>query len=289
MNNLGDDIRGNPVFNRFEIGELLFAEYTCPLEAKLFGIWTEHDYLVHVVSGRKTWHTPDGSWTVREGQTLFFKKGGATVEQHFESDFCVMLFFIPDSFVQEVVAAHRAELGRSPDSGGEAGSAIPVQSDVGLGGFFDSMRTYFSGDEQPTAPLLRLKLRELVLSILVSTANPELSLYFRSLADREGPSLASIMEANFRYHLSLEEFARLSHRSLSSFKRDFRKCFEETPGRWLLAKRLDYAAALLRSAPAMTVTEVLLDSGFEDVSHFNKTFKNRFECSPTAYREAEAT
>lgn len=286
MNNLYDDIRQSPTFNRFEIGELLFAEYTCPLEAKLFGIWTEHDYLVHVVAGRKTWHTPDGSWTVGEGQTLFFKKGAATVEQHFESDFCVMIFFIPDGFAREVVAAHRTELGPCPEPGGGGQSAIPVRSDVGLGGFFDSMRSYFSGTEKPTAPLLRLKLRELVLSILMSKSNPALSSYLRSLADSEGSPLESIMEANFRYRLSLDQFARLCHRSLSSFKRDFRKCFEESPGRWLLQKRLDYAAALLCSSPTMTVTEVVFDSGFEDISHFNKTFKNRFGQSPTAYRKA---
>ena len=151
--------------------------------------------------------------------------------------------------------------------------------------FFSSMKSYFSGDEKPTEPLLQLKLKELILSILLSKANPELSAYFRSLADSEAPSLAATMEANYRYRLSLEQFAKLCHRSLSSFKRDFRKHFDEPPGRWLLHRRLDYAAALIRSSPEKTITDVVFDSGFEDVSHFSRTFRERFEMSPTEYRD----
>ena len=288
MNNLHDDISGSPAFNRLQVGEFLFAEYTCPLEAKMFEIWTEQDYLVHVISGRKTWHTSDGSWTVGAGQTLLFKKGAAIVEQHFETDFCVMIFFVPDAITREVVEEHVGELGRCPRHEDGEKCAIPVQSDLALDVFFDSMKTYFAGGEKPTEPLLRLKLKELVLGILTSRANPALSFYFRSLASSEGPSLSSIMEANFRYRLSLEQFARLCHRSLSTFKRDFQKHFNESPGRWIQQKRLDYAAALLRSTEHLNVTEVVFESGFEDVSHFSKAFKNRFGTSPSAYRQASA-
>lgn len=288
MNNLYDDIRGNPVFNRLEIGDFLFAEYTCPLETKLFEVWSDQDYLVHVVSGRKTWHTSDGSWTVTDGETLFFKKGAAIVEQHFETDFCVMIFFVPDSLTREVVAAHLTELG--PElPGAHSACALPVESDVGLQGFFDSMKTYFSGRERPTEPLLRLKLRELILGILLSRNNPKLASYLRGLGDGDGPSLPAIMETNFRYRLSLEEFARLCHRSLSTFKRDFRKHFDEAPGRWLLQRRLDYAAARLRASSGKTITEIVFDSGFEDVSHFNKAFKARFGSPPTAFRKGAGT
>ena len=96
------------------------------------------------------------------------------------------------------------------------------------------------------------------------------------------------MESNYRYRLSLDQFARLCHRSLSTFKRDFRRKFDESPGRWIQQKRLDFAAALLRSAGHMNVTDVVFESGFEDVSHFSKAFKNRFGKSPSSYREASA-
>jgi AraC family transcriptional regulator, exoenzyme S synthesis regulatory protein ExsA len=92
------------------------------------------------------------------------------------------------------------------------------------------------------------------------------------------------MEANFRYNLSLEEYAKLCHRSLSSFKREFQAHFQESPGKWLLQKRLDYSAALLRGS-RMNVTEVAFESGFEDVSHYSRVFKERFGIPPMAYRQ----
>jgi len=91
------------------------------------------------------------------------------------------------------------------------------------------------------------------------------------------------MEANFRYNLSLEDYARLCHRSLSSFKRDFHRHFKQPPGRWLLRKRLEYAAGLLHN-PRMTVSEVAFESGFEDVSHFSRVFKEHFKQPPVQFR-----
>ena len=112
-----------------------------------------------------------------------------------------------------------------------------------------------------------------------------LAAYFRSLADSDAPSVAEIMETNFRFNLLLEEYARLCHRSLSSFKREFQASFQMPPGKWLLGKRLDYAAALFRSSKR-NVTEIAFDSGFEDVSHFSRAFKTRFGVSPMAYRQS---
>jgi AraC-like DNA-binding protein len=164
-------------------------------------------------------------------------------------------------------------------------SAIRVETDVTLSAFFQCMRAYFAGREKPSEPLLRLKLKELVVSILTGGGNPGLAAYFHSVAGSEAVSVAEIMEVNFRFNLSLDEYAALCHRSLSSFKRDFRQHFQEPPGKWLIRKRLEYAAALLHSTK-LSVTEVVFESGFEDVSHFSRAFKERFSSSPSAYRQA---
>jgi transcriptional regulator GlxA family with amidase domain len=116
--------------------------------------------------------------------------------------------------------------------------------------------------------------------VLTSGANLELAAYFRRLGTSDAPSISEIMEANFRYHLSLEEYAKLCHRSLSSFKREFQAHFQTSPGQ----RRLDHSAHLLRTTP-MNVTEVAFESGFQDVSHFSRAFKERFGAPPVAYRE----
>jgi len=273
----------NPSIDRLEIGDFLFARYTCGVGDEKLGLFAPTDYLVNVMTGRKTWHTADGVWAANRGDTLFFKKGAAIVDQHFEVEFCLVVCFLPDHVVKATVREIAGSLG-APADAAPIRTAARVENDVALSAFFQSMQTYFAGHEKPSEPLLRLKVKELIVSLLTSGKNPGLSAYFRTLAERDGPSVPETMETNFRFNLSLEEYAKLCHRSLSSFKREFQAHFQESPGKWLLHKRVDYAAALLRGSK-MNVTEIAFESGFEDVSHFSRVFKQRFRTSPLAYRQ----
>jgi AraC-like DNA-binding protein len=284
MMNMYDEIRANLHFNKFVVGELLFVEYKCPIEQEAAGVWTPMDYFVHVLSGRKTWRTTDGTWTLEKGQTLFFKKGAAVLHQDFKEDFCVLVFFVSDNFIRDVVREVSGQLSVRHEGGALHKGAIIVNGDVTLAAYFQSMLAYFTGTAKPAETLLTLKLKELIVSILLGRNNPELSAYFQSLLKSDAPPLSQIMEANFCHNLGLEDFAKLSHRSLSTFKRDFRKYFNQSPGKWLLQKRLEYSAVLLKN-PALNVSQVALDCGFEDLSHFSRAFKDKFGVSPANYRK----
>ena len=284
MMNMYDEIRANLHFNKFVVGELLFVEYKCPIEQEAAGVWTPMDYFVHVLSGKKTWRTTDGAWTLEKGQTLFVKKGAAVLYQDFKDDFCVLVFFVSDSFSRDVVREVSGQLSVRHEAGALQKGAVIVNGDVTLAAYFQSMLTYFTGTEKPAETLLTLKLKELIVSILLGRNNPELSAYFQSLLKSDAPPLSQIMEANFSYNLALEEFARLSHRSLSTFKRDFRRYYNQSPGKWLLHKRLEYSAVLLKN-PERNVSQVALDCGFEDLSHFSRAFKEKFGISPASYRK----
>jgi AraC-like DNA-binding protein len=281
--NMYDTLRANLHFNKFAVGEQLFVEYKCPIEDDSAGVWTPTDYFVHVLSGKKTWRTTQGTWTAEIGQTLFIKKGAAVVYQDFKEDFCVLVFFVSDHFTREVV---REVSGQLPTPGSEDlhKPVIPVNGDVTLAAYFQSMLSYFTGTEKPSEALLTLKLKELIVSVLLGPNNPELAAYFQSLLKSNAPSLAQIMEANFCYNLALEDFARLSHRSLSTFKRDFRKYYNQSPGKWLLQKRLAHSALLLKN-PVLNVSQIGFDCGFEDLSHFSRAFKEKFGLSPANFRK----
>lgn len=284
MLNLYHAVRSNPSYSKLEIGGVLFAEYTCGVTARKLPNWTETDYLVHVVSGQKTWHTSDGIWRGRPGDTLFFKKGATIVEQHFDASVCLLMLFIPDALLRSTVREVSQSLKLTAADCPPIKTALRVDNDVAMDALFQSMRTYLAGTEKPPEPLVRLKLNELVISVLTTKTNSELAGYFCRLGASDAPSLVDMMEANFRYNLSLSEYAKLCHRSLSSFKREFEELFQEAPGKWLIQRRLEHAASLLRNS-SLNVTEVVFESGFANVSHFSRVFKARFGVSPAAYRQ----
>ena len=161
----------NPKIDQFEIGDFLFSRFTCGIILDRAALWAPQDYIVHVLTGKKTWHTSDGPFTAHRGETLFFRKGGAIVEQHLETDFCLLLFFLPEDLIRATVREIADSLGALPTSAAPLPSAVRIINDTTLSAFFDSMHTYFAGAQPPSEPLLRLKLKELVLSVLTSGQN----------------------------------------------------------------------------------------------------------------------
>jgi AraC-like DNA-binding protein len=79
--------------------------------------------------------------------------------------------------------------------------------------------------------------------------------------------------------MSLLEYAQLSSRSLSTFKRDFNDNFGLSPGKWLRQKRLELAKYLLRHTDK-SVTEAAFESGFAKHSHFTRAFRETFQMTP---------
>ena len=183
------------------------------------------------------------------------------------------------------LAAELQPLSRPSDSGDVV---IRLNDDTVLSAFFHSMLVYFASKEHPPEALLKLKLKELLTNLLISPSNPALSAYLRSLATCEAPPLPPIMESNFCHSLPLDAFAKMCHRSLSSFKREFHRCYGTTPAKWLIKRRLECAAQMLRTS-SLSIIEIALECGFEEPSHFSRTFKSRFGRSPTDYREKEAS
>ena len=92
------------------------------------------------------------------------------------------------------------------------------------------------------------------------------------------------MERNFIYNLKLEEFAKLSGRSLASFKRDFAAVFKMTPGRWMLRKKLEYAKQLLEITDK-NINELSFEAGFESPSHFIRSFREYYHITPFQYKK----
>jgi AraC family transcriptional regulator, exoenzyme S synthesis regulatory protein ExsA len=284
--NAFDVIRAIPTAKRFEIGEMLFAQFDCPVQDEPLKIWSQTDHLVHVVSARSTWKTSMGMCSAEAGESIFFRKGAFISPPHLEPDLCLLIFFIPDAFVREVIRELAAEL--QPLSGPSASDEVVIRlnNDTALSAFFHSMLVYFADEKPPAEALLKLKLKELLTSLLISPSNPELSAYLRSLATCDAPPLPAIMEANFCHSLPLDAFAKMCHRSLSSFKREFHRCYGTTPAKWLMKRRLECAAQMLRTT-SLSLLEIALECGFEEPSHFSRTFKSRFGRSPTDYREKE--
>jgi AraC family transcriptional regulator, exoenzyme S synthesis regulatory protein ExsA len=92
--------------------------------------------------------------------------------------------------------------------------------------------------------------------------------------------LEAFMIKNYQFNVGLHRFAYLTGRSLATFKRDFEKTFHTSPGNWLLQKRLQEAHYLIKEK-GNKPSDVYLEVGFEDLSHFSYAFKNAYGVAPS--------
>lgn len=182
-------------------------------------------------------------------------------------------------FEQHILRDFSLEFGNKADSQVVTSAFRPLPDEPALKYFMDSLRAYESmfrqkGSEQ----LLSVKLKEAVLILL--KFNPDLKNVLFDFSEPGKIDLEEYMEKNFHFNIALERFAYLTGRSLSTFKRDFEKIFHITPSRWLVQRRLQEAHYMIKEKKQQ-VSDVYLELGFENLSHFSFAFKKQYGISPS--------
>ena len=272
----------HPAFNKLIGDDYLFVEYKCPINAEQFKLVTNQHFISYVVSGKKDWTSLHQKHTTRDGEAVFIRKGIYNTKQYFEVDYCVILFFITDEFIRKFMIENQFNKNISTE---ESPQMFPIEVNDSLTSLFMSVFNYFKQGGEIPKQLIELKFKELLYNIILNPKNKQLTSYFNSISNTQKTALSEIMLKNFHSELSLEEFAHLSGRSLSTFKRDFKSNFDETPRKWINNKRLTYAKTLIENT-SLTINEVCFESGFKNASHFNKAFKDRYQFPPNTYRRS---
>jgi len=144
--------------------------------------------------------------------------------------------------------------------------------------FMQSLSPYYTHSGKIDRNFADIK-REELLTILLRN-QPELAGIFFDYGIPEKINLEAFMNKNFKFNVSIQRFAYMTGRSLSAFKRDFKLTFNQTPNRWLMQKRLQEAYFLI-DRKNKKPSEIYLDLGFEDLSHFSFAFKKQFGLAPT--------
>lgn len=92
-----------------------------------------------------------------------------------------------------------------------------------------------------------------------------------------------VIDARYAEPLDVPALARAARLSPAHFSREFRRAFGETPHQYLLTRRLERAAALLRSTDR-SVAEICFTVGLRSVGSFTSSFGRAYGLTPTAYR-----
>ena len=156
--------------------------------------------------------------------------------------------------------------------------AVLLKSNDLFQSYIRSLSPYMDGSGNVNKMLTNLKVKEAIM-ILLET-NPELKNVLFDFSEPGKIDLEAYMNENYKFNVDISRFAYLTGRSLATFKRDFEKIFHTSPNRWLQQKRLNDAYYLIKEKGWKT-SDVYMEVGFKDFSHFSFAFKKAYGVAPS--------
>ena len=161
-------------------------------------------------------------------------------------------------------------------------SGVVVSSDV-LSKFIDSLDFYFQNPTLVNNDLLELKIKELVLLLIQSKNIDSIVELIADLYSSNSISIREVVELHIFSNLKIDQLAKLSNLSLSSFKRSFKKEYNNSPTNYINNRRLEKAKELL-TLTELSIGDVAFEVGFQDSLYFTRLFKNKIGTPPSKYR-----
>jgi AraC family transcriptional regulator, exoenzyme S synthesis regulatory protein ExsA len=240
----------------------------------------EHHMLVWFISGETKIIQADASYVFRAGDIFLIPRNRLTTVVNYPKD------GLPHKTVAMHLSPARlkefyANIDVKPD--GQPDQRIRCFRDHPLlESCLASLIPYFELEGKFPENIASLKITE-AISIL-RTIDKSIDSVLTNFDDPGKIDLVSFMEKNFMFNEPLERFGYLTGRSLTTFKRDFKKAFKTTPQKWLTQKRLELAHYQFVEKKLKPV-EIFYEVGFENLSHFSYAFKKHFGYSPSALIE----
>jgi AraC-like DNA-binding protein len=280
---LPDDILGGSPANT---GEVVIRSYTSGKDSVKNRIVLNQNMINLLVSGTKTVVYPDATAVVNAGELVVLSTGNVLTSELLTGgqEFSSILFYFSNELFNRFLIKYDHLLQNVTPIMGKQPFLIFKQDNF-IKQFIASMQALITTESELPAAVRSIKLEELLLYLL--HFDPE---RFRAIQiitkDREQLQIKKVVESHVGQLITVDELAFLCHMSTSTFKRRFSEIYHTTPQKWLLTRKLEMAAELLRSSEE-SPSGVYLKVGYQNHSSFSQAFRNHFGNTPSDYQQQQ--
>ncbi len=217
---------------------------------------------------------------VKPNEVVFIPRGMYYVSDLIpkEGNFRCLLFYFDDQIIEEFLSNTKVTA--------FSNQSVPDHLKFGvvptINQFATSLLTIYQDNNIRNKQFLDLKILELLYLLNNQASNQKFADFLFRLTLPKKRNIKPFMEQNFHKPLKVEDYAYLTGRSMSTFRRDFKAHFNTTPQQWIKDKRIVKAVNLL-TEKELSVTELAYEVGYENISYFIKEFKKRVGQSPKQY------
>ncbi|UIR57542.1 AraC family transcriptional regulator [Sphingobacterium sp. SRCM116780] len=243
---------------------------------------TEHT-LMFVLNGAKIIHLGDESHFFGNDDLVFLKKGIYVMSEFIpeNENFEVLLVYVPDHVIRKFHSkfSHKTDIDAAKKM-----FTCKLDHNLLLQSFIQQYKHLFGIQNSNSQYILENRLEELFL-ILSGAKAGKTFLHFLSSLVNPKADIEFIVNENLFQPIAIDDFAKLSGRSLPTFKREFEQHFHTSPRKWINQQRLKRASEMLKNTN-LNVSEVAFECGYEHVSHFIRIYKAEFGETPSETKKA---
>ena len=264
----------NPVIYQI-LGESFL--YACSFDkAHTYEQFVPENLLAYQISGQTQIYHQRGEMVLKEGQILLARKNqfakSIKIPAKDKEYQCVSVLLTNERLQQfaidnDIICKEKYHGSKN----------ILFEPNTILKDYFLSVIPYVQPGKSVSKQLASIKVNEAIQLLL--EMRPDLKSFFFDFSDPNKQNLEEFMLNNFHHNAPIKHFARLSGRSLTSFKRDFAEVFKTSPAMWLKNKRLSEAYYLIKKK-SQNPRDIYLELGFENLPHFYTSFKQKYGHTP---------
>jgi AraC-like DNA-binding protein len=244
----------------------------------------QQNLFTFLLAGEKTVHFAGTQVTVHPHQFVLLTAGNCLMSEKLavrNAAYHSMLLFFDSKLLADFFSSHALTGKKTKRS--DIPPFLLFEKDEFLLNYTRSL-DLLAGDKPVPAELQRLKLEELLLYLAVHY--PQQLQQLRNMSGETNDDDLMIRQAvtsHINSNITVEELAFLCNMSLSSFKRRFARIYGNSPNKWLLEKRMERAAQLLRQHNRKA-SEIYYELGYENLSSFIQSFKQVHGITPKQYQ-----
>ncbi len=273
--------------NQFEFLKLqntTFVAYRSDVYPSKNDVFFEENAVIYVLEGDKMFSNASTEVKVSKGEVLIIKRGYYLMSESINAEYKSLVFFFNDKIIKEFVGQNLELFMTNQNFSSDSTLLFKLKASETLKFYVESILPYFKNKTKFIDQFLKLKVQEMLLHLLESDHERKLQNMLFSIYQGQKADLEFIVNLYYKKPLNLSEIAKLSGRSLSSFKREFLDLFGVSPGLWVKDKKLEHAAFMLKNKLA-NVEEVADEIGYASVSHFIKCFKQKYGKTPLKLKD----
>lgn len=185
----------------------------------------------------------------------------------------VLLFFTNETLLKII---RKAELNKTKPT--ENKSVYSFDYDEFIKRFVNSLLDISKLSKNIQEKLLDVKLEEIILYLTEKYGTDFLYSLMTNSSDTTQKIIQTV-ESNLLSKLTINELAFLCNMSISTFKREFEKCYAESPIKWFQNKRLEHAHYLIHQEQKSS-SEIYFEVGYENLSSFIQAYKSKYGFTP---------